>query len=79
MAHRQCSICGKPVILVPSAAERVRKDAERGIHSTNAQYLNQFHTHSTCLVAKRTQDSIELMRRLNADARARRVRLPLPA
>lgn len=53
-----CTICKKPIVLVPSAAERARKFGE-----TAAHYTALFTTHGHCAVAKRSQESIDLMRR----------------
>lgn len=56
-----CSICGKPIILVPSAAERARSDVTG---KTAAYYTGLFTEHSECVVAKRTKETTELMKRL---------------
>lgn len=65
---RNCDICGKPVVLVPSAAERARKYG-----GTPAHYEALFPSHAECLVAKRDREARELMARLDAEARARKV------
>ena len=45
-----CTICGKPVVLIPSAAERARKD----VTGNSAQYYtNLFPRHATCELKKR--------------------------
>ena len=59
-----CKICGKPVVLVPSAAERAAKYG-----GSAKDYIALFTTHSACFVAKRTRETIELMRRLNNEGR----------
>ena len=41
--HRNCTVCNKPIVLVPSAAERAKKYGQ-----TPAYYLNLFTTHSEC-------------------------------
>ena len=56
-----CQICGEPVILVPSAAERARND--RWGNTTAADYTALFPTHSSCFLAKRKRDTSELIRR----------------
>lgn len=56
-----CTICHQPVVLVPSAAERARKRGE-----TPAFYTRLFTTHADCEIAKRSQSSIDLMRRITA-------------
>lgn len=55
-----CTICKKPIVLSPSAAERAKND-ESGRPAS--YYTNLFTTHSKCALAKREQDTIELMRR----------------
>lgn len=55
-----CKLCGKPVVLVPSAAERVKKDPDGW---TAKQYIEHFDTHSACTLRKREEDTIALMRR----------------
>lgn len=54
-----CTICHRPIVLVPSAHERARK---YGDHPA-AFYTSLFTTHSTCFVEKRSAESVELMRR----------------
>lgn len=50
MAHRNCTICGKPIILIPSAKERAAKD----VTGKSAEYYrNLFTEHSECTLAKR--------------------------
>lgn len=56
-----CSMCGKPIVLVPSAAERAAKDVT---HKTAAYYTSLFTTHSHCALAKRASDTSELMSRI---------------
>ena len=53
-----CSICGKPVVLVPSAKERAAKHG-----GTAAHYTSLFTTHAGCALKKRQEDTVELMRR----------------
>lgn len=59
----KCRICGKEVILVPSAKERAKSD--RGGHSA-AYYTRLFPEHTECALKERDGDSVELMRRINA-------------
>jgi hypothetical protein len=56
----KCTLCGKPIELIPSAAERARKFG--GVAS---DYTKLFTTHSECAIAKRNADTLELMRRTN--------------
>lgn len=55
-----CSICGKKIILVPSAKERAKRYGGKP-----SDYTNLFTEHSECLIQKREQDTIKLMRRIN--------------
>lgn len=54
-----CTICNKPVVLVPSASERARKYGGKP-----SDYTKLFPQHTDCLVQKRSQESVELMRRI---------------
>ena len=65
-----CSICSKPVILIPSAKERAKKHGD-----SPESYTSLFPTHSDCWVAKRSQESVELMRRIVDDEKRNQVRL----
>ena len=55
-----CTICGKPIELVPSAAERARRYG-----GTPADYTKLFTEHTHCQVEQRELATIKLMRRLN--------------
>lgn len=57
----KCSICGKGIVLVPSAAERARKDTDSS--HTAAYYTRLFTTHADCVIAKREQETSELIQR----------------
>lgn len=60
-----CSICGKPIVLSPSAAERAAKD----VTGKSADYYRKlFTTHSACALAKRRADTKALMAKLREDA-----------
>jgi len=63
-----CSICGKPIVLVPSAAERAKKDVTG---KTAAYYTSLFTSHSNCSLAKNCADTKALMKRLNEDLEKR--------
>lgn len=56
-----CSICNKPIQLVPSAQERARKYGE-----TPAYYTKLFATHSDCLIQSRKELTSALIARLTA-------------
>lgn len=57
-----CTYCGKPVVLDPSAAERVRSFGGKP-----EDYTRLFSMHAACSVAKRQADTLELLRRLKKD------------
>jgi hypothetical protein len=53
-----CTICGKPIVLIPSAAERARK------HGGNASdYTSLFTEHAQCTIDKRNRETSELIQR----------------
>lgn len=55
-----CTICGKPVVLVPTAKERAAKYGGRP-----ADYTALFTTHSQCTLNQRASETSALMRKLN--------------
>lgn len=55
-----CTICDKPVVLHPTAAQR----AER-YGGTPRDYIVLFPRHADCELKKREQDTQELIQRLN--------------
>jgi hypothetical protein len=57
-----CKICGKPIVLTPSAEERAAKDVTG---KSAAYYRSLFTEHSACSLAKREADTIQLMRRIS--------------
>lgn len=54
-----CTICHKPIKLVPSAAERAAKYGGSPEH-----YTRLFQQHNECLLRKRAEDTAELMKRI---------------
>jgi hypothetical protein len=58
-----CSICGKPIVLVPSAKERAEKFGGKA-----SDYTKLFTAHGHCQAVKREQDARALLRRLNSAA-----------
>lgn len=58
----KCRICGKPIVLVPSAKERAAKDTAGHPPS---YYTSLFTTHSDCFIKERSQDAIDTMRKAN--------------
>lgn len=55
-----CTQCNKPIVLVPSAAERARKFGGKA-----SDYINQFTVHAQCQIDKRNADTRALMRQTN--------------
>ena len=58
--NRKCNICNKPIILVPSAAERTKKYG-----GTPKSYTDLFTSHTECFIAKRNADTVSLMRKIS--------------
>lgn len=57
----KCTLCGKEVVLIPSAAERARSDVTG---ETAAYYTSLFPRHAACELKKRKEDTSELIRRI---------------
>jgi hypothetical protein len=55
-----CNICNKPILLYPSANERAKKYGGKP-----SDYTKLFTTHSECLIQKRKDDTIKLIRKQN--------------
>ena len=53
-----CRYCKKPIILIPSAEERAKKDVTG---KSAAYYKRLFTSHSQCLVEARSRDARMLM------------------
>jgi hypothetical protein len=49
----KCSICGKEVVLVPSAAERAAKHGNKPSY-----YTSLFPTHTKCFLKKHGRDMV---------------------
>lgn len=54
-----CTICKKPIVLVPSAKERAAKAGGKP-----SDYTQLFREHTDCVIAKRNTDTISLIRRI---------------
>ena len=52
-----CALCGKPIVLVPSAKERADKYG-----GTPNDYTRLFTAHADCQVRKRNKDTLALIR-----------------
>lgn len=57
----KCSICGKPVVLVPSAEERAKKYG-----NSPSFYRSLFKTHAACALKKRADETKALIAKINA-------------
>lgn len=57
---KSCTICGKKIILNPSASERAKRYGGKP-----SDYSELFLQHSDCIISKREKETSELMRRLN--------------
>ena len=66
-----CSICNKPIILIPSAQDRAKNDLNGNPPS---YFISLFRTHTECLINKRNEDTIELMRRINNETNTKKRR-----
>jgi len=55
---KACTICHRPIVLVPSAAERARRYGGKA-----EDYIRLFDQHPACTVAKRSQQASETARR----------------
>lgn len=53
-----CTICGRPVTLAPSASERARKFGGKP-----SNYAALFTAHASCIVEKRSAESRDAVRR----------------
>lgn len=54
-----CTICGKLIVLVPSAEERARKFGGKA-----SDYTKLFTSHASCSIKQREEGTLELMRRI---------------
>lgn len=54
-----CTICGKPIVLTPSASKRAAKYGGKP-----SDYTKLFTEHSQCIVEKRERETLELIERL---------------
>ena len=56
-----CSICGEEIVLVPSATDRAKKYGGKP-----SDYTKLFTEHAQCALLKREEDTLALMRNLQA-------------
>jgi hypothetical protein len=54
-----CSHCGKPIILTPSATERAKRYGGKA-----SDYAGLFRAHADCLIKSRRAQTSELIKRL---------------
>lgn len=59
-----CSICGSPVVLVPSAQERAKK-----FGGLPGDYTRLFTAHADCILRKRAAETSALMKRIRENER----------
>ena len=52
----KCSICGKPIILIPSAQERAEKYGGKP-----SDYTKLFTVHADCAIMKRNEQTLNLI------------------
>lgn len=55
----KCKICGKEIVLVPSAEERARKSGGKA-----QDYIKLFTTHSECSINYRREETLKLIQKL---------------
>lgn len=58
---RNCTLCKRPIVLMPSAAQRAAKDVTR---PSASYYTGMFTEHAACTLEKRRLDTLALMTRL---------------
>ena len=59
-----CTICGNPIVLVPSADERARK------YGGSARfYRDLFSEHVDCALKKRNEETLALIRKMYQEAK----------
>jgi hypothetical protein len=63
-----CTICGKPIVLIPSASERARKHG-----GTAESYTRLFTEHAQCTIDKRNRETSELIARRNMESFASQI------
>ena len=65
----KCTICGKPIVLVPSAEERAKKgfgtaqDCADGYCGCAQYYRSLFTTHPECALKKRADETSALIKK----------------
>ncbi|CAH6995020.1 conserved hypothetical protein [Vibrio chagasii] len=59
-----CTICGKPVVLTPSASERAAKFGGKP-----SDYTKLFTAHADCQIAERNRATSELIARRNGEVK----------
>ena len=66
---KDCTVCGEPVTLVPSAKERARKFGGKP-----EDYTAIFTRHTSCALKKRAESAKALMAKTREDYEARQAR-----
>lgn len=60
---KNCTICGKPIVLVPSAKSRAKAFGQ-----TPEYYENMFSEHGECTVLKRERETLDLIKRIQDES-----------
>jgi hypothetical protein len=68
----KCTICNKPIILIPSATARAEIFGGKP-----SDYTSLFKEHPKCIVDKRSEDTKTLMHRITEQREAEKVSFPL--
>lgn len=58
----KCNLCGKEVVLVPSAKERAAKHGGQA-----SDYTKLFPQHAACILTKRAADTSQLIKRMSKE------------
>jgi hypothetical protein len=68
----KCTLCNKPIILIPSASERALK-----LGGKASDYTALFTEHAACVVEKRSADATALLISKGHQLQANKVVFPL--
>jgi hypothetical protein len=72
ITYMKCTICNKPIILKPSAAERAKKFGGKA-----SDYSALFTEHSKCALDKRNEDTSLLIHKVTEQRQSQKVTYPL--
>lgn len=68
----KCTICNKPITLMPSATARAEKFGGKA-----SDYIALFTEHATCVANKRSDEAASLMKHVGKQREAEKVSFPL--